>query len=145
MDFAMAQDDGHGIERLAEADVIVMGVSRTSKTPTCIYLARNGIRAANIPIIYGHGMPDLSIYKKALLIGLTKDPESLIAIRRNRMSLLNENRDTDYTNPDSVRAELQEARKLFVRLQCPVIDVSRKSVEETSAEIMILLSKKRER
>ncbi len=145
MDYAMAQDDGHGQERLHDADVIVLGVSRTSKTPTCIYLARSGIRAANIPIIRGHGLPDLSVYKKALIIGLTKDAQSLIAIRRNRMSLLNENRETEYTQPECVRAELQEARHLFARLQCPTIDVSRKSVEETAAEIMTLLSKKREK
>ncbi len=145
MDFAMAQDDGHGLDRLEEADVIVIGVSRSSKTPTCIYLARGGIRAANIPIIPGHSMPDLTVYKKALIVGLTKDAESLVAIRRSRMALLNENRETSYTDPEQVKAELQEARRFFARLKCPVIDVSRKSIEETSAEIMILLSQKRDR
>ena len=88
MDYAMAQDDGNGIERLQEADVVVLGVSRTSKTPTCIYLAGRGVRAANVPFIPGHAMPDLSELKKPLVVGLTKDPDSLIAIRRNRLHLL---------------------------------------------------------
>jgi regulator of PEP synthase PpsR (kinase-PPPase family) len=144
MDFAMEQDDGHGEERLQDADVIVLGVSRTSKTPTCIYLAGRGIRAANIPFIPGHVMPDLSKLREPLIVGLTKDADSLIAIRRNRLHLLSENRDTAYVDPEQVRAELQEARRYFARLGCPVIDVSRRSIEETAAEIMMHLSRKKE-
>ena len=143
MDFAMEQDDGHGIEHLQEADVVILGVSRTSKTPTCIYLAGRGIRAANIPFIPGHAMPDLSDLEKPLLVGLTKDPDSLIAIRRNRLSLLHEGHETAYVDPELVRAELQEARRYFARLGCSVIDVSRRSIEETAAEIMMLLSKRK--
>ena len=79
---AMAQDDGHGFERLQEADVLVLGVSRTSKTPTCIYLAQRGIRAANIPLIPGQQYPDLEKVDKPLIVGLTNDPDRLIAIRR---------------------------------------------------------------
>ncbi|MGB9152457.1 MAG: pyruvate, water dikinase regulatory protein, partial [Alphaproteobacteria bacterium] len=143
MDYAMEQDDGNGIERLQEADVVVLGVSRTSKTPTCIYLAGRGVRAANVPFIPGHAMPDLSELKKPLVVGLTKDPDSLIAIRRNRLQLLHEGRETAYVDPELVRAELQEARRYFARLGCPVIDVSRRSIEETAAEIMMLLSKRK--
>ena len=145
MDFALAQDDGNGQERLKEADVIILGVSRTSKTPTCIYLARAGIRAANIPFVPNHPLPDFTGLEKTLIVGLTKDPDSLIAIRRNRLNLLSENRETDYTNPEIVREELLEARRFFARLNCPVIDVSRRSVEETAAEIMMLLSRRKEK
>ena len=84
MDYAMAQDDGHGIDRLQEADVVLLGVSRTSKTPTSLYLAGRGVRAANIPIVPGLPFPDLSSLEKPLIVGLIKDPDSLIAIRRNR-------------------------------------------------------------
>ncbi|MDE2028993.1 MAG: kinase/pyrophosphorylase [Alphaproteobacteria bacterium] len=145
MDFAMAQDDGHGIERLRDADVVILGVSRTSKTPTCIYLAGRGIRAANIPIVPGIPLPfDIDTLKKPLVVGLTKDPDSLIAIRRSRLHLLSEKRDTAYVDPEKVRAEVMEARRFFARIGCPIIDVSRRSIEETAAEIMMLLAKKKE-
>jgi regulator of PEP synthase PpsR (kinase-PPPase family) len=143
MDFALAQDDGHGSERLQEADVVILGVSRTSKTPTSIYLAGRGIRAANIPFVPGIEMPDLTGLKKPLLVGLTKDPESLIAIRRNRLHLLSEARETAYVDPEKVRAELLEARRYFAKMGCTVIDVSRRSIEETAAEIMMLLARKK--
>jgi len=142
MDFAMAQDDGRGVERLQDADVIILGVSRTSKTPTCIYLAGRGIRAGNIPLIPHQPMPDLSSLKKPLIVGLTKDPDSLVAIRRNRLHLLSENRETAYVDPEQVRAEVSEARRFFARIGCPVIDVSRRSIEETAAEILMLLARK---
>jgi regulator of PEP synthase PpsR (kinase-PPPase family) len=142
MDYALAQDDGHGAAKLADADVLVLGVSRTSKTPTCIYLANRGIRAANIPIIPGHPLPDLSSLSKPLVIGLTKDPDSLVEIRRNRLKLLNENEETSYVDPEGVRAEVQEARRFFSRIGCPVIDVTRRSIEETAAEIMTLLNQR---
>lgn len=144
MDFALAQDDGHGVDELKDADVIILGVSRTSKTPTCLYLANRGIKAANIPVIPGQTLPhDFGTYKKPILIGLTKDPDSLIEIRRNRLHLLAENRTTAYVDPEQVRAEVQEARRLFARLGCFVIDVTNRSIEETAAEIMMLLSKKK--
>lgn len=145
MDFALAQDDGHGIDRLQDADVVILGVSRTSKTPTCVYLAGRGIRAANIPFVPGHLMPDeLKQLKKPLIVGLTKDADSLVAIRRNRLHLLSENRETSYADPEKVREELQDARRFFARLGCPVIDVSRRSIEETAAEIMALLAQRKE-
>jgi [pyruvate, water dikinase]-phosphate phosphotransferase / [pyruvate, water dikinase] kinase len=144
MDFALAQDDGHGAEELKDADVVILGVSRTSKTPTCLYLANRGIKAANIPVIPHQALsPEIAALKKPLLIGLTKDPDSLIEIRRNRLHLLAENRTTAYIDPEQVRDEVQEARKIFSRLGCFVIDVTNRSIEETSAEIMMLLAKKR--
>jgi len=145
MDFAMAQDDGHGIERMREADVIILGVSRTSKTPTCLYLAGRGLRAANIPLIHGHPLPvEIENLEKPLIVGLTKEPDSLVAIRKNRLHLLSEARETDYVDPEKVREEVKEARRFFARLGCPVIDVTRRSIEETAAEIMMLLARKKE-
>jgi hypothetical protein len=142
MDFAIAQDDGQGKEKLEEAEVVIIGVSRTSKTPTCIYLAGRGIRAANIPFILDQSMPDFSGLKNPLVIGFTKDVDSLVAIRRNRLKMLKEDLDTAYTDPEKIRAELQGARRLFTQINCPVIDVSRKSIEETAAEIIMLLSRR---
>jgi regulator of PEP synthase PpsR (kinase-PPPase family) len=142
MDFALAQDDGHGFDRLKEADVILLGVSRTSKTPTCLYLANRGIRAANIPLIPGQPLPmEIAALEKPLLVGLTKEPDSLVEIRRSRLHLLQEARDTSYVDPERVRAEVQEARRFFARLGCPVIDVTRRSIEETAAEIIMLLNR----
>ncbi len=144
IDFAMAQDDGHGQEKLSDADVIVIGVSRTSKTPTCMYLAGRGIRAANVPFVPGREMPEFGRMEKPLIVGLTKDVDNLVAIRRNRLKMLKEHHETAYTDPETVREELLEARRYFARLECPVIDVSRRSIEETAAEIMMLLSRKRD-
>ncbi|HEU0117694.1 MAG TPA: pyruvate, water dikinase regulatory protein [Alphaproteobacteria bacterium] len=142
MDYALAQDDGHGVEKLADADVIILGVSRTSKTPTCVYLANRGIRAGNIPLIPGRPMPmELTQLKRPMIVGLTKDPDSLVEIRRNRLHLLQQD-ETSYVDPEKVREEVQDARKFFTRINCPVIDVTRRSIEETAAEIMMLLSKR---
>lgn len=143
MDYALAQDDGRGVERLADAEVIILGVSRTSKTPTCIYLANRGIKAANIPLIPGHPLPiELTKLSKPLIVGLTKDAGSLVEIRRNRLHLLQQNEQTHYIDPEKVREEVLEARRFFTRIDCPVIDVSRRSIEETAAEIMMLLNKR---
>ncbi len=143
VNFALAADDGNRLDLVPEADVLVLGVSRTSKTPTCVYLANRGIQAANIPIIPGIPFPlDLNTLEKPMIVGLTKDPESLIEIRRTRMKLLQEGETTQYVDPETVRDEVQQARRLFARIGCPVIDVSRRSVEETASEIMMLLTKK---
>ncbi len=143
IEFALSRDDGQSSEKLNEADVVLVGVSRTSKTPTCIYLAGRGIFAANVPYIPGHKMPDFSKLRKPLIVGLTKDIDNLIAIRRNRLKLLKEKVETSYTDPESVKVELLEARRFLTSLQCPIIDISRKSIEETAAEIIMLLSKRR--
>lgn len=142
MDFALAHDDGQGTWDLHEADVVLVGVSRTSKTPTCIYLANRGIKAANIPFVPNCPLPpELEQVTRPLIIGLTKDPDRLIQIRRNRLRLLNQNDDTDYVDPEVVRTELAEARRLYSRKRWPVIDVTRRSIEETAAEIMMLLAR----
>ena len=143
MDFALAHDDGQSNWDLHEADVILMGVSRTSKTPTCIYLANRGIKAANIPIVPGCPMPpEIEKLTRPLIVGLTKDPDRLVQIRRNRLKLLNQNESSTYVDPEVVRAEVTDARRMFTRRGWPVIDVSRRSIEETAAEIMMLLARR---
>ena len=144
MDYALALDDGQGRDHLAEADVILLGVSRSSKTPTCLYLANRGIKAANVPIVPGCPLPpDLERLTGPLIVGLTKDPNALVEIRRQRIKQLHGDMDAAYVDPEQVRTELLEARRLFARLNCPVIDVTRRSIEETSAEILTLLTRRR--
>jgi regulator of PEP synthase PpsR (kinase-PPPase family) len=143
MDFALAHDDGQATWDLHEADVILVGVSRTSKTPTCIYLANRGIKAGNIPFVPGCPLPpEIEQLKRPLFVGLTKDPDRLIQIRRNRLRLLNQTEDTSYVDPEVVRAEVSEARRFYARHGWPVIDVTRRSIEETAAEIMMLLARR---
>jgi len=143
MDFALALDDGNKVDRLREADVVVLGVSRTSKTPTCVYLAYRGIRAANIPIVPGIPLPcDFTQLDGPLIVGLTKDVTSLIEIRQTRLKFFRQDEQTNYIDPDLVREEVLEARRLYARLGCPVIDVTRRSIEETAAEILMLLNKR---
>lgn len=144
MDFALAHDDGQTAWELHQADVILIGVSRTSKTPTCIYLANRGVKAANIPYVPGCPLPaELDLVSRPLVVGLTKDAESLVQIRRNRLRLLNQGEETSYVDPEVVREEITEARRLYTRKNWPVIDVSRRSIEETAAEILMLLSQRR--
>jgi len=146
VNFALANDDGQLTERLRDADVIIVGVSRTSKTPTCIYLANRGIRAANVPIVPGIPLPDeLLRLKNTLIVGLTKDPDRLVQVRRSRLRVDEDSsRASDYIDPDAVREEVTNARRLYSKHGWPVIDVSRRSIEETAAAIMALYSKKRE-
>ncbi|WP_455373892.1 pyruvate, water dikinase regulatory protein [Limibacillus halophilus] len=146
VNFALANDDGQLTERLRDADVIIVGVSRTSKTPTCIYLANRGIRAANVPIVPGIPLPDeLLRLKDTLIVGLTKDPDRLVQVRRSRLRVDEDSsRESDYIDPDAVREEVTNARRLYSKNGWPVIDVSRRSIEETAAAIMALYVKKRE-
>ena len=144
MNFAMAHDDGQKHVSLAEADVILVGVSRTSKTPTCIYLANRGVKAANVPIVPGIALP-ASLFKPshALVVGLTEDPARLVDIRKNRMRLQNSAQtQSDYTDLEKVREEAAEAKRLFARQGWPVIDVTRRSIEETAAAVLQLLSQR---
>ncbi len=144
MEFALAHDDGQATWDLHEADVILVGVSRTSKSPTCIYMANRGIKAANVPYVPGCPLPtELEQVVSPLIVGLTNDPDRLLQIRRNRMRLLSPSVDTTYVDPDVVRAEVATARRYFSRKGWPVIDVSRRSIEETAAEIMMLLAQHR--
>jgi [pyruvate, water dikinase]-phosphate phosphotransferase / [pyruvate, water dikinase] kinase len=143
MDFALALDDGQNTHRLEEADILILGVSRTSKTPTSVYLANRGLRVANIPLVKDIDLPvDLTTLKKPLIVGLTKDPESLAEIRASRLKLLHEERESSYADPDQVKEEVIAARRLFARLECSVIDVSHRSIEETAAEILMLLNQR---
>ena len=145
LDFAMAYDDGQGsLEQLEGADVVLCGVSRTSKTPTCIYLAHRGIRAANVPLVPGQEDGQrLTQLKNPLVIGLTVSPDRLVQIRRNRIDTLNANQSSNYTDQDAVRDETIKARRAFERRGWPTIDVTRRSVEETAAAITNLLSEHR--
>ena len=145
MDFAMTHDDGQATWNLAEADVIVVGVSRTSKTPTCIYLANRGIKAANIPIVLGVELPgELFDVSGPMIVGLTKEPRSLVQVRRNRLRMLNEESETDYTDPETVNEEVKFAKRLYSNQGWPEIDVTRRSIEETAAAIMALRAQRRE-
>jgi [pyruvate, water dikinase]-phosphate phosphotransferase / [pyruvate, water dikinase] kinase len=119
-------------------------VSRTSKTPTCIYLANRGVKAANVPLVPGVPLPpELFAATKPLIIGLTNDPERLIAIRRNRMSAIKEEDPaTPYIDLEAVKAEVTAARRLCHEHKWPMIDVTRRSIEETAAAIMKLLAKR---
>jgi len=144
LNYAIVHDDGQG-SNLEGADVVLLGVSRTSKTPTCIYLAHRGVKAANIPLVRGASLPpNLASLKKPLIVGLTAQPERIVQIRRNRLLSLNEERDTDYIDDQRVRDEIVEAKRLFAKHGWPVIDVSRRSIEETSAKIINLLNKRRQ-
>lgn len=145
LNFTMAHDDGQSAETLERADVVLVGVSRTSKTPTCIYLANRGIKAANVPIVLGVSLPEqIHTISGPLIIGLLASPERLIQIRRNRLLSLNEEAETDYVDLDAVRAEVAFARRLFGDKGWPVIDVTRRSIEETAAAVIALHSRARQ-
>lgn len=138
MNFALSHDDGQLAEDLDKADIVLIGVSRTSKTPTCIYLANRGIKAANVPVVPGCPLPESLLGAELpLIVGLTKDPARLIQVRRNRLRMIAEGHgETDYVDLESVRDELAFARKLCSQHGWPIIDVTRRSIEETAATIM---------
>lgn len=141
LNYAIANDDGQGVERLEQADVVLVGISRTSKTPTCIYLAHRGIKAANIPLVPGATLPERLISLKGpMIVGLTASPDRLVQIRKNRLLSLKENRESTYVDIDAVRNETIQARRLYERQGWPVIDVTRRSVEETAAAIINLMT-----
>lgn len=145
MTFALAHDDGQSPWGFNESDVILVGVSRTSKTPTCMYLANRAIKAANVPVVPGTPLPpELFTVTRPLIVGLTNDPERLVQLRRNRVALLHQHPDhgTDYIDVAAVRDEVQAARRLFAHHHWPVIDVTRRSIEETAAAILKLLARR---
>jgi len=144
--FVLSHDDGQATRTLERADVVIVGVSRTSKTPTCIYLANRGLKAANVPIVPGCELPgELLNMKKPLVVGLINDPRQLVQIRRNRLRSLGQDEDTDYVDLETVIDEVKQAKRLFARNEWPVIDVTRKSIEEVAANILQLYNRRLER
>ena len=124
---------------------VLVGASRTSKTPTCVYLAIRGIRAANVPLVPGVPLPGaLLAARRPLIIGLWASPDRLVQVRRNRLSTLGEARETDYVDLEAVRAEVAATRKLFEQHDWPAIDVSRRSIEETAASVINLMTERAE-
>ena len=135
--FTMNHDDGNNTDNILESEIILVGVSRTSKTPTSIYLANKGLKISNIPLVNEMSIPeDVINSKKLCVVGLTTEAERLFDIRRNRLSSLKENEASDYTNLDKIRTELDQSKRIFKKNNWPVIDVTRKSVEETAASII---------
>ena len=141
--YVMAPDDGQATQDVSEADLILIGVSRTSKTPTSIYLANHyGLKTANVPFVPGIPLPEnLFDLKNTVVVGLTASADRLVQIRRNRLLMLHQEPETDYVDIDTVKAEISEARKLFSRNAWPVIDVTRRSIEETAAAIYQLYTR----
>ena len=141
INYTMVHDDGAqtGLEELEEADILLLGVSRTSKTPTSIYLANRGYKTANIPLVpQSPPAPHVWTVKGPLLVGLTTAPDRLQSIRRNRLLTLGQTPDTDYVDVERIEAEVAFARRLFADHDIPVIDVTRRSIEETAAAIINL-------
>jgi regulator of PEP synthase PpsR (kinase-PPPase family) len=136
--FTMNHDDGNLLNDIDKSDIVLVGVSRTSKTPTSIYLANKGFRTSNIPLVNENSLPEK--LKKdphfTCVVGLSTEPERLADLRKNRMNSLKEKENTEYTNLDNIKDEVLKAKKTFQKYKWPVIDVTRKSVEETAASII---------
>ena len=140
LNFTIQHDDGQSLDTIDDAQVILVGASRTSKTPTCVYLAIRGVRAANIPLVPGMPLPEVLMrVKKPLIVGLWVSPDRLVQVRRNRLISMGEERSTDYIDLETVRAEIATTRKLFEQQDWPSIDVSRRSIEETAAAVTNLM------
>ena len=139
--FTISHDDGKIISDLEKSDVVLVGISRTSKTPTSIYLANRGYKVANIPLIPNKDVPSRLIEssKKTYIIGLVCDATRLLDVRRNRIQFMHEDRSSDYINEKEILNELENSKKLFRKYNWPIIDVTRKSVEETAASIIKIL------
>ena len=136
MQFTLQHDDGQKLDTAVDADIIIMGVSRTSKTPTSIYLGERGYKVSNIPLVLHQKLPDEIFSSEAAKVGLTIDPSRLSDIRKTRMNILNDKQSSTYVDMDVIQNEISEAKKMFVSKKIPVIDVTRKSVEETAASII---------
>ena len=142
--FTMAHDDGKKVDDLINADVILLGVSRTSKTPTSIYLANRGYKTINIPLVLEQNLPDdLTKNKKACIIGLVADPDRLADIRRNRVAIMKDHNLKEYTDLEYIKKEVNDSKILFKKNEWPIIDVTRKSVEETAASILKIIEIKK--
>ena len=144
LNYAMAHDDGQLQREFTDSDVVLVGVSRTSKTPTCVYLANRGVKAANVPIVPHIPLPESLFREDApLIVGLMISADRLINVRRNRLATMKETRETSYVDEAAVRAEILHAQKVFEREGWPVIDVTRRSIEETAAAVISLLQDRR--
>ena len=146
LNYVMAHDDGQAAQNMIEADLVLIGVSRTSKTPTSVYLANHyGLKTANVPFVPGIQLPN-AVFELGgtFIVGLTASPARLVQIRRNRLLMLNQEPKTAYVDIENVKAEIAEARKLFSRHAWPVIDVTRRSIEETAAAIFQLYTRFRD-
>ena len=145
LNYTMLHDDGQHVDDMEQADVVLVGVSRTSKTPTSIYLANRGVKTANFPLVPGMPVPEkLETLAQPLVVGLTASPERIVQIRQNRLlGLRAEHEADDYVNRQAVAAEIAAARKLCGKHNWPIIDVTRRSIEETAAEVMALLADRR--
>ncbi len=142
--FTMAHDDGKKVDDINNADVILLGVSRTSKTPTSIYLANRGYKTVNIPLVLEQKIPDgLSSNVTSCIIGLVADPERLADIRRNRVAIMKDHNLKEYTELSYIKNEIEDSKKLFKKNNWPIIDVTRKSVEETAASILKIIEIKK--
>jgi|TARA_B110000881_G_scaffold218898_1_gene239400 regulator of PEP synthase PpsR (kinase-PPPase family) len=142
--FTMAHDDGKKVDDINNADVILLGVSRTSKTPTSIYLANRGFKTVNIPLVLDQKIPDgLTENKKSCVVGLIADPERLADIRRNRVAIMKDHNLKEYTDLESIRSEVENSKILFRKNNWPIIDVTRRSVEETAASILKIIEIKK--
>ena len=136
--FTMNHDDGNLIKEIHKSDIILLGVSRTGKTPTAIYLANRGFKTSNIPLVNENSIPNIlkENPKSSCVIGLISEPERLVDIRKNRMNTLKETENTSYTNIENIKKEVDDAKKTFKKYNWPTINVTRKSVEETAASII---------
>jgi len=136
--FSMNHDDGSLVEEINKADIILLGVSRTSKTPTSIYLANKGFKTSNVPLVNETSIPTFlkENPQKKCVVGLTAEPERLIDVRKNRMTSLNEKHGINYINLETIKNEVEEAKKTFKKYKWPIIDVTRKSVEEIAASVI---------
>jgi regulator of PEP synthase PpsR (kinase-PPPase family) len=134
----MHHDDGKKLDDSVNADIVLLGVSRTNKTPTSIYLANRGYKTINIPLVLDQKIPDdlKSQNNKTCVIGLVADPERLADIRRNRVAIMKENNIKEYTDLNFIKEEVNKSKKLFNKYKWPIIDVTRRSVEETAASIL---------
>ena len=145
IDYTMNHDDGQHADNWNEADILLVGVSRTSKTPTSIYLANRGYKTANLPLVPTSPPPEqLFRLNGPLVVGLVTNPDRLVQVRRNRLLSLSQAPDTDYVDVESVTREVAAARRLFADNNWPVIDVSRRSIEETAAAIINILNERSE-
>lgn len=144
INYTLNHDDGQSTWDLYDADIVIIGVSRTSKSPTSVYLSCRGYKTANVPFVTIDTIPDtLYDLKKPLIVGLTINPEKLVQIRQSRLTSIGQDAKTDYIDVESVKNEIAESRKLFSKLNCVTIDVTQKSVEETAARIIQLFRDKR--